>query len=94
MPDATILFRVALLNQIIMCFGLGFLSNVAVNGPLVKFRMRRWMDMLGRVPLAGYDYLFRQDLAGWSGTQTPSSYALAGDPGLITRPISYSWFSC
>ena len=40
-----------------------------------------YVDQLGLAAALGYWQVFRQDLVGWSGEGTTSSYALAGDPG-------------
>lgn len=52
------------------------LSNTFIAG---FFNVHR----LSQVQALGYDGVFRQDLVGWSGIGTKSSYALAGDGGWV-----------
>jgi hypothetical protein len=52
---------------------------------------------LAAVAEAGFDRYSRQDLVGWSSTQTPSSYSLVGPPGWTTGTAAMrphpSWFT-
>ena len=52
---------------------------------------------LAAVAAAGFDRYSRQDLVGWSSTQTPSSYSLVGPPGWTTGTAAMrphpSWFT-
>ena len=47
-----------------------------------------YMNLLRLASSLGYSRVYRQDLVGWSGISTASSYALAGDPGWTNGSLS------